>query len=577
MATRIAEEMGETGVGGRVGYSIRFEDMTDIKTQLKLVTDGLLVREMMNDPLLRRYSVIIVDEAHERSVQTDLLLGLLKKVRRRRAALNKQGDKVAVLKLVVMSATIDAGEFARFFSERECTVQIMSVHGRQHPVDIFYRATPVSSYIDSAVQTAADIHRLENSGDILIFLTGQNEIERAVEMLKETCENNSEKSVLILPLYSGLTHERQLAVFEPAGRSVRKIIVSTNLAETSVTIEGVVYVIDCGFVKVKTFDSRSNTEKLVVAPISKASATQRAGRAGRVRRGACYRLFTEESFSKLSEKSAPEMERCNVSSVVLQLKALGVDNVAQFELLDAPPEEALARALELLFSLNAIDAEGRMTVPLGMQLAELPSDPCMSSMLLAGLKNGCSKEMVTVAAMLSIPNVFHSFKGSKSVADKSRALFFVLEGDHLTLLNVYNSFVKNKKSKKWCKQFHLSHRMLSTASKLRRQFVAHLKKYGDATSSKQDTLPILKSLVSGYFANAAALTRDGVTYETLRGGHQVFLHPNSVYSKCSTFPKFVLFHEIVHTTKPFMREVTEVNPDWLVELAPHFYQHQHVK
>lgn len=302
VAARVAEEM-RCEVGQEVGYSIRFEDLTSAKTRIKFLTDGMLLREALVDPLLSRYSVIMVDEAHERSLSSDILLGLLKKIRKRRPE----------LRIIVSSATLEAQLFASFFAEndKEEQCKIISIEGRAHPVEISYLEEPTPDYVDKAIETAFQIHTQEPPGDILVFLTGQEEIDKAMQSLSEraaTLQPNAQ-ALQALPFYAGLNTDQQMYVFEPAASNTRKVILSTNIAESSVTIEGIVYVIDTGFVKLRAFNPISNIDILTPTPTSRASATQRAGRAGRTRPGKCYRLYPASSFPLLPATTPPEIQR----------------------------------------------------------------------------------------------------------------------------------------------------------------------------------------------------------------------------------------------------------------------------
>ena len=378
VAKRVAEEMG-VQLGREVGYSIKFDDKTDAElTKIKFVTDGMLLREMMLDPLLSKYSVVMLDEAHERSLCTDLLIGLLKKVMRCRKD----------LRLIVSSATIDAEIMKEFYEDDKIVpvanvgrngaqqtqalgskktpnqnqkkqkqsniCQIISLEGRLHPVDVLYSLNPVADYIQASLQTVLDIHRFEAPGDILVFLTGQEEIEQLVDLIKQKSEEQSYKAntnfrLKVLPMYSGLSWEQQVAVFDPTPSRTRKVVVATNIAETSITIDGIVYVVDCGFVKVRNYNARLGIEQLVVVPISQSAAKQRAGRAGRNRPGKCFRLYTEDAFGKLLPNQVPEIQRVNLAMIVLQLKALGIDNILNFEFLSPIPTESLIRTLEVRY------------------------------------------------------------------------------------------------------------------------------------------------------------------------------------------------------------------------------------
>ncbi len=373
----LASHFLSVSLGKQVGYSIRFEDMTESGTTfLKYMTDGMLLREAMNDPDLQRYSTIILDEAHERTLATDILMGLLKALAKRR------ND----LKIIVMSATLDALKFQKYFTVEE-PAPLFKVPGRTHPVEIFYTQEPEPDYVEAAIRTVLMIHRAEDPGDVLLFLTGEEEIEDACRKIKIEADEiandiDSVGPLSCIPLYSSLPPQQQQRIFDPApqprvpdGPPGRKVIVSTNIAETSLTIDGIVYVVDPGFSKQKVYNPRVRVESLLVSPISKASAQQRAGRAGRTRPGKCFRLYTENDFMKeLEEQTHPEILRSNLANTVLELVKAGVEDLVRFDYVDAPAPETLMRALELLNFLAALDDEGKLT-PLGAMMSEFPLDP----------------------------------------------------------------------------------------------------------------------------------------------------------------------------------------------------------
>ncbi|VDI31476.1 ATP-dependent RNA helicase DDX35, partial [Mytilus galloprovincialis] len=475
VASRVAEERGSI-LGAEVGYTIRFEDCSEEKiTKVKFVTDGLLIREIMGDPLLKKYSVIMLDEAHERSLNTDIILGLLRKIQKKRTD----------LRIIIASATLDAEEMRDFFNNNETgdkskdTASIMTIEGRNYPVDIHYSLDPVPDYLKCTVETVMKVHNSEKEGDILAFLTGQDEVEAVVRMLIDEAKKipRDGHKMKVLPMYGTLPSSEQMKVFERTSRNVRKIVIATNIAEASITINGIVYIIDCGFVKIKAYNPTTGIESLVIIPVSQASANQRAGRAGRVRAGKAYRLYTEESFQKLPLATVPEMQRSDLAPVVLQLKALGIINIIKFHFLSPPPAQNMVRGLELLYALYAIDEDCNLTSPLGLQMAEFPLTPMFSKMLLESGNFGCSEEAITVAAMTQIQNVFVTPSGNKSSAARSRRKFSVEEGDHVTLINVFNSFIKYKKSSKWCHEYFLNYKGLCRAVEIRHQLARILKKF----------------------------------------------------------------------------------------------------
>ncbi|XP_023606647.1 probable ATP-dependent RNA helicase DHX35 isoform X1 [Myotis yumanensis] len=539
VAGRVADERGAV-LGHEVGYCIRFDDCTDpLATRIKFLTDGMLVREMMVDPLLTKYSAIMLDEAHERTLYTDIAIGLLKKIQK------KRGD----LRLIVASATLDAEKFRDFFNQNETsdptrdTCVILTVEGRTFPVDIFYLQSPVPDYIKATVETVMKIHQTEGDGDILAFLTGQEEVETVVSLLIEQARalgrTGMKRHLRILPMYAGLPSFEQMKVFERVSRSVRKVIVATNVAETSITISGVVYVIDCGFMKLRAYNPRTAIECLVVVPVSQASANQRAGRGGRSRSGKCYRLYTEEAFDKLPQSTVPEMQRSNLAPVILQLKALGIDNVLRFHFMSPPPAQSMVQALELLYAL--------------------------------GGNFGCSQEILSIAAMMQIQNIFVVPPNQKSQAIRVHRKFAVEEGDHLTMLNVYEAFIKHNKNSQWCQEHFLNYKGLVRAATVREQLKKLLVKFQvPKKSSEGDPDPVLRCIVSGFFANAARFHSTGA-YRTIRDDHELHIHPASVlYAEKP--PRWVIYNEVIQTSKYYMRDVTAIESAWLLELAPHFYQ-----
>ena len=365
--------------GKECGYTIRFDNKADPeRTRVKFLTDGILLREMMGDPLLSRYSVIMVDEAHERSIYTDVVIGLLKKIQRRRKD----------LRVIVSSATLDAEAFKNFFlgDKPDVTppfadgtlgrVSVMSMQaGRMFPVDVHYLADPTKDYLRACLETVLQIHTKEPAGDILVFLTGADEVTSLCQAINEVGGKGSEGLTLTpTGLFGAMALERQLEAFAEAAPAAktRKVVVATNIAETSVTIPGIVYVVDCMFVKMRSYNAQLGIDMLTVMPVSKASATQRAGRAGRLRPGKCYRLCTEDVWrEQLLDMTVPEMQRAELTSIVLQLKALGIDDILHFEFPSPPPALTLARALEVLYALGGLDDDAKLTEPLGLQLAEV--------------------------------------------------------------------------------------------------------------------------------------------------------------------------------------------------------------
>ncbi|KAH8425390.1 DEAH-box ATP-dependent RNA helicase PRP43 [Aspergillus melleus] len=573
VAQRVAAEMDVT-LGEEVGYSIRFEDMTSPKTVLKYMTDGMLLREAMNDHNLNRYSTIILDEAHERTMATDVLMGLLKEVVLRRPD----------LKIIIMSATLDAQKFQRYFND----APLLAVPGRTHPVEIFYTPEPEQDYVEAAVRTVLQIHATEPEGDILLFLTGEEEIEDAARKISlevdEMMREVDAGPLKTYPLYGSLPPHMQQRIFDPApgprrpgGRPGRKCIVSTNIAETSLTIDGIVYVVDPGFSKQKIYNPRIRVESLLVSPISKASAQQRAGRAGRTRPGKCFRLYTEGAFKKeLIDQTYPEILRSNLSSTVLELKKLGIDDLVHFDLMDPPAPETLMRALEELNYLACLDDDGNLT-QLGRLASEFPLDPALAVMLISSPEFYCSNEILSITALLSVPQVFVRPASQRKRADEMKNLFAHPDGDHLSLLNVYHAFKSpdaQENLKQWCHDHFLSLRSLQSADNVRMQLLRimereELEMVSTPFEDKKYYENIRRALCAGFFMQVARKEAQGKNmYTTIKDHQNVLLHPSTVLGHEA---EWVLYNEFVLTTKNYIRTVTAVKPEWLIDIAPTYY------
>ncbi|KAM4835739.1 pre-mRNA-splicing factor ATP-dependent RNA helicase DHX16 [Thomomys bottae] len=563
VAARVAREMG-VKLGNEVGYSIRFEDCTSERTVLRYMTDGMLLREFLSEPDLASYSVVMVDEAHERTLHTDILFGLIKDVARFRPE----------LKVLVASATLDTARFSAFFDD----APVFRIPGRRFPVDIFYTKAPEADYLEACVVSVLQIHVTQPPGDILVFLTGQEEIEAACEMLQDRCRRLGSKirELLVLPIYANLPSDMQARIFQPTPPGARKVVVATNIAETSLTIEGIIYVLDPGFCKQKSYNPRTGMESLTVTPCSKASANQRAGRAGRVAAGKCFRLYTAWAYQhELEETTVPEIQRTSLGNVVLLLKSLGIHDLVHFDFLDPPPYETLLLALEQLYALGALNHLGELTTT-GRKMAELPVDPMLSKMILASEKYSCSEEILTVAAMLSVNNsIFYRPKDKVVHADNARVNFFLPGGDHLVLLNVYTQWAESGYSSQWCYENFVQFRSMRRARDVREQLEGLLERVEVGLSSCQgDYIRVRKAITSGYFYHIARLTRSG--YRTVKQQQTVFIHPNSSLFEQQP-PRWLLYHELVFTTKEFMRQVLEIESSWLLEVAPHYYKAKEVE
>ena len=590
VAARVAQEMG-VKIGNEVGYSIRFEDCTSEKTLVKYMTDGMLLREFLTAPDLAGYNALMVDEAHERTLHTDVLFGLVKDIARFRDD----------MKLIISSATMDAEKFSEYFDD----APIFIIPGRRFPIDIMYTKAPEADYLDAAVLTALQAHITQPlPGDILIFLTGQAEIEAAeLELKNRTSRLGSKISELIIcPIYSTLPSEKQAVIFQPTPPGSRKVVLATNIAETSLTIDGISFVIDTGFSKQKSYNPRTGMESLIVTPVSKASAQQRSGRAGRrithishlksfdtntrtptlehqrsntgTGPGKCFRLYTAWSFkNELEDNTIPEIQRTNLASVVLMLKSLGINDLVNFDFLDAPPAETLIKSLEQLYALAALNSRGELT-KLGRRMAEFPCDPMLSKMIISAEKYGVVDEAITIAAMLDVNNsVFYRPKDRKIHADTAKMRFARGgHGDHIALMRVYKDWEECGFARQWCFENYIQEKTMKRARDIREQLTGLCERVElEITSNAHEIEDILKTVTSGFFYNLAKLQKSG-SYRSVKHGHSVNIHPQSTLFKSEQPPRWLIYHELVFTSKEYMRQVIIIKPQWLVEIAPHYYK-----
>ncbi|KAI0903063.1 P-loop containing nucleoside triphosphate hydrolase protein [Ustulina deusta] len=557
VAKRVAEEVG-CELGQEVGYTIRFEDKTSPSTRIKYMTDGMLEREILMDPDVRRYSVIMLDEAHERTISTDVLFALLKKTLKRRPD----------LKIIVTSATLDADKFSEYFNQ----CPIFTIPGRTFPVEILYSREPESDYLDAALVTIMQIHLTEPSGDILLFLTGQEEIDTSCEILYERMKalGPNVPELMICPIYSSLPTEVQSRVFEPAPPGARKVVIATNIAETSITIDGIYYVVDPGFVKQNTYDPKLGMDSLIVVPISQAQANQRAGRAGRTGPGKCFRLYTEAAYnSELLPTTPPDIQRQNLAHVILMLKAMGINDLLHFDFMDPPPTNTMLEALETLYALSALDDEGLLT-RLGRKMADFPMEPALAKVLICSVDMGCSDEIMTIVAMVNMPTIFYRPKEKQTQADQKKAKFHDPHGDHLTFLNVYHGWKQSGYSSPWCFENFIQFRSMKRAKDIRDQLLKIMQRYRHPIiSCGRDTQKVRQALCSGFFRNAARKDpQEG--YKTLVEGTPVYLHPSSaLFGKQA---EWVIYSTLVLTVKEYMHYTTSIEPKWLVEAAPTFFK-----
>ncbi|KAL7556461.1 hypothetical protein ACA910_021035 [Epithemia clementina (nom. ined.)] len=547
-------------LGGTVGYTIRFEDCTSEHTLIKYMTDGVLLRESLNDPDLNKYSALVMDEAHERSLNTDVLFGVLRQVAARRSD----------LKLIVTSATLSADVFSDYFGG----VPIYRIPGRTFPVETYFAKTVQEDYVMAAVKQTLQIHFNSPPGDILIFMTGQEDIEGTCQVLAEKMEKLGQDSspLLVLPMYSQLPADLQAKIFEAAPEGIRKCIVSTNVAETSLTVDGIRYVIDAGFCKLKVYNPKIGMDALLVTPISKANANQRSGRAGRTGPGYCFRLYTDRQFrDELLESAVPEIQRTNLSNVVLLLKSLGVKKLLDFAFMDPPPQENIMNSMYQLWILGALDNTGELTET-GRRMVDFPLDPPLSKMLLqAHDVGGCSTEVLIIVSMLSVPSVFFRPKDREEESGAAREKFFVPESDHLTLLNVYQRAKQYRFDGEWCSKHFIHAKGLRKAREVHAQLLDLMKQQKLEPRSAGGSWDVIrKAICAAYFYNSSKIKGIG-EYINMLSGIPSALHPSSALFGLGYTPDYVCYHELISTTKEYMSCVTAVEGEWLAEAGPMFF------
>ncbi|GJY66446.1 probable pre-mRNA-splicing factor ATP-dependent RNA helicase DEAH5 [Tanacetum coccineum] len=494
-AKRVAKEFG-CRLGEEVGYAISFEDCTRLETVINYMADGTLLMEILIDENLSQHSNYFSRVAHFQNPET-------------------------------------------------------------FPVELYYTKQPECDYLEAALKTVMQIHLTEPEGDILVFLTGQEEIIYAcrclVEQMKKLGKNVPQ--LIVLPVYSALPSEMQSKILKPTPSGERKVVVATNIAEASMTIDGIIYVIDSGFCKQNVYNQKLGLESLVVTPISQASAKLRAGRAGRTGPGKCFRLYTNFTYNEMSPTSIPEIQRINLRMTILTLKAMGINDLFAFDFMDPPSPQALISAMQQLHSLRALDEEGLIT-KLGRLMAEFPLEPPLSKMLLASVDLGCSEEILTIIAMIQTGNIFYRPRERQAEADKKKSKFFQPEGDHLTLLAVYNSWKENKFSAQWCYENFVQVRSLTRARDVRQQLLPIMARYKlDVVSAGNNYTKIRKAITYGFFFHAARKDpQEG--YRTIVDNQPVYMHPDSVLFHRQ--PDWIIYHELVMTTKEYMRE----DPIW---------------
>ena len=587
VAHRVASER-RCQVGGEVGYTIRFDDQSDPeRTKLKFMTDGILVKECLADSQLMKYDVVVLDEAHERSVHTDILFALMKSVCSRRKN----------LRVVVTSATLNAEKFSAFFNE----CPIIKVPGRVYPVDIYHskhrqvvtlKGPATKDYISSAADLALKIHREQGEGHILVFLTGQEDIEDACRALRNRALSSNDTvnqdglELLVLPLYSSLPTDAQKQVFKLHDSRTRKCVIATNIAETSITVPNVRFVIDTGYVKQKAYDPTRRMEALVTVPISQVAAQQRAGRAGRTAPGLCYRLYSSDCYENFASETIPEIMRSNLSNVVLYLKVLGIHNILEFDFLDKPFEDQLEDALQQLHTLGALDDEGKVTV-IGRKMSTFAVEPSLGRMLVEAFevpKADSYANVATVCAMLSVEDIWwvdHSKRDDDETNERRRHIeathsrFWDSMGDFVTYFNVFSTwFHEGKEAKSWCEENFIKFRAMRTAKKIRDQLVADgLKLKSDISTELPKELSykgkarICYCVASGLYMNAARRIGGENMYRSLplKGSdvQMLNIHPTSALRDNTSEAEYIVYQELLASGKIYVKHLSVIHIDTL--------------
>ena len=599
IAHRVSEELNTT-IGDVVGYSVRFQEKSSKYTKIKYVTDGMLVRECILDPLLTKYSVVIIDEVHERSVHTDILLAILK------GLISGDEKKRPDLKVVIMSATFNAKKFLDYFN----TKAFISVMGRTFPVKVYNVIKENASYIDMALSCVMQIIMDDNMeyGDILVFLPGQEDIEdlsllllERKQKLFEMYNNQNKKKIFeVYQLFSSMPYEAQMKVFLPSSK--RKVILATNIAETSITIKNVKYIVDTGKFKIRKFFHNTNTDTLTITDITKNSALQRAGRAGRDSEGACFRLYSKEKYNSFNEYNEPEILRINLRNVILELMAIGFPNIDTIDFIDKPKKENYQSAYDDLISLKALNRNIELT-DFGRKIAILPVEPAFAVVLLNSLKeefSDVSDDIMIIVSLLQSDNIFYTPSTLKEKIDKIREKFINPISDHLTLLNVYIQWKESENKGAFCKENYLNDKALRKTKDIYDQLKKYLTKIkiDDYKENKEEMIKkeaiskvekminviekginyldneerenrreelICKCLLTGFFDNIARYSNENF-YSTVKGGMMCKVHPTSILIKKNRMSKereFLLYNEMIVTSKRYLKCCTLLKEDWV--------------
>ncbi|XP_017769739.1 PREDICTED: putative ATP-dependent RNA helicase DHX33 [Nicrophorus vespilloides] len=572
VAIRVAQEMGNTlGVGEIVGYTVRFEDVTSKRTKIKYLTDGMLLREAIADKLLMDYTVLILDEAHERTIHTDVLFGIVKDAQK-----NRKEKKLTPLKVLLMSATMDVDHFSKYFNN----CQAVYLEGRTYPVNVFYTKTTHEDYQTACIATFFKIHREAPANhDVLMFLTGQEEIEAVAHQIKILAKDPDVEGppIKVCTLYASQPSTQQMTVFQPAGPNTRKLIISTNVAETSVTISGIKYVIDSGMVKARTFHPSTGLDLLKIQRTSQEQAWQRTGRAGREAEGSCYRIYTKAQFEMMQKTTTPEIQRANLATVAIQLLALGI-HAMRFDFMDKPPKDAVRAAFEQLKRLEAInDIDKSDLTPLGKNMAQFPLDPRFSKVLLSAQNYGCLEEALTIVALMSGESIFLNPPSKREQAQTSRQKYCSALGDHITLLNIYREFnnISQNNKRSWCRDNYIHMRNILYAREVRTQLADVCRRCEIPVSSCGSNMDqVRKCLLTGLFTNIAEIHKDK-QYITLDKRQVVTIHPSSVLH--GQLPPLLLFTEVVQTTKCYLRGISTIEREWLDEIVPNYIRSHNIR
>ena len=611
LARRVAEEMGSplgsSSPASKVGYSVRFDENVGPANRIKFLTEGMLLQELLRDANLSQYSCVIVDEVHERSINVDLILGFLKN-------LLTSDKRKAALKVVVMSATANVNHLSIFFSasresnetaiastdtngahpenhsssedlwngfaddqtKSDIAVATCHVEGRQYPVQTRYLDKPTEDVIDAALHRIFQIHCKEPMpGDILVFLTGQEAIQNLQKLVEEFVQNLTSEfpKLLVLPLFAALPQAAQQRIFERAPPNTRKVILSTNIAETSVTVPGVRFVVDTGKAKVRQFRNRIGLDSLLIKPISKSSAEQRKGRAGREAPGQCHRMFTESAYKNLERDSKPEILRCDLSSAVLVMKARGVEDVLGFPFLTPPSREAMEKALLQLFQLGTLEETGNIN-DMGRKVARLPLLPSLGRVVIeaAAPHRDCLLEVIDIVACLSVESIFLNVDSeeAREKATEARSRLFRRQGDHLTLLAAVQGYAAELSDRKrWAHDHMISHRAMQSVMDVRKQLNAQCRHHRQSTPTVWANIDeevqenVLKCFLRGFSTNIARLCPDK-SYKTFVGNQTVAIHPSSVLFGRKV--EAVMYNEFVYTNKAYARGVSAIQLNWLEDV-----------